>query len=65
MSPGHAPRTLRTAADLGPGLIRQVAAGRGLVLAPELVRAVDRRCRQARAVLAEGRPVYGVNTGMG
>jgi histidine ammonia-lyase len=26
---------------------------------------VDRRCRQARAVLREGTPVYGVNTGMG
>jgi histidine ammonia-lyase len=26
---------------------------------------VDRRCRQARAVLRAGRPVYGVNTGMG
>jgi histidine ammonia-lyase len=26
---------------------------------------VDRRCRQARAVLREGVPVYGVNTGMG
>jgi histidine ammonia-lyase len=30
-----------------------------------LAREVDRRCRQARAVLREGRPVYGVNTGMG
>ena len=57
--------TLRTAAGLGPGLIRQVAAGRGLALAPELARAVDERCRQARAVLAAGMPVYGVNTGMG
>jgi histidine ammonia-lyase len=26
---------------------------------------VDRRCHQARAVLREGTPVYGVNTGMG
>lgn len=53
------------AADLGPGLIREVAAGRGLRLAPGLAREVDRRCRQARAVLREGAPVYGVNTGMG
>jgi histidine ammonia-lyase len=60
-----APRTLRAAADLGPGLIREVAAGRGLRLAPGLARAVDQRCRQARAVLRAGAPVYGVNTGMG
>ena len=65
MSSGGAPRTLRTAGDLGPALIREVAAGRGLRLAPGLVQAVDRRCRQARAVLRDGRPVYGVNTGMG
>jgi histidine ammonia-lyase len=65
VSSGASPRTLRTAADLSQGLIRQVGAGRGLALAPELARAVDRRCRQARAVLATGVPVYGVNTGMG
>ena len=58
-------RTITTAADLGPGLIRQVAAGRGLALAPTLTWAVDRRCREARTVLAAGMPVYGVNTGMG
>jgi histidine ammonia-lyase len=46
-------------------LIREVAAGRGLRIAPGLAREVDRRCRQARAVLRRGRPVYGVNTGMG
>jgi histidine ammonia-lyase len=63
--PAAAPRTLSTAADLGPGLIRQVATGRRLALAPELAVAVDNRCRQARAVLRAGQPVYGVNTGMG
>jgi histidine ammonia-lyase len=50
-------------ADLG--LIRAVAAGRAVGIAPELLRAVQRRCKQARRALGDGRLVYGVNTGMG
>jgi histidine ammonia-lyase len=51
------------AADLG--LIRAVAAGRAVSLAPGLLAAVRRQRAEAMAALAGGRPVYGVNTGMG
>jgi histidine ammonia-lyase len=60
-----ATRTLTTGAQLDPRLIRQVAAGRPIALGPALAREVDARCVAARSVLAEGQPVYGVNTGMG
>jgi histidine ammonia-lyase len=50
-------------ADLG--LIRAVAAGRAVGIAPDLLAAVQDRCDQARRALADGRLVYGVNTGMG
>ena len=55
-------------ADLDAGLIRRVAAGRRIVIGAELIAAVDASCAAARRVLSEGsagRPVYGVNTGMG
>jgi histidine ammonia-lyase len=51
--------------DLDPGLIGAIADGRHVTLAPGLLAAVDGRCDRARAVLAGGGPVYGVNTGMG
>lgn len=58
-------RMLTTAADLDPALIRQVAAGQPVAIAPGLLREVESRCAAARRVLGDGRPVYGVNTGMG
>jgi histidine ammonia-lyase len=60
-----APLTLSSAADLGPAAIGQIAAGRAVAIAPDLLAAVQRQCDQAREVLRQGHPVYGVNTGMG
>ena len=48
-----------------PSLIRAVAAGRPVVVADDLLAAVQERCDQARRALRDGQPVYGVNTGMG
>ena len=59
------PRALHAAADLGPGLITEIARGRGVRITPGLLEAVRERCQQARATLRQGAPVYGVNTGMG
>ena len=47
------------------GLIRAVAAGQAVSIGPGLLGAVQRRCDEARRALRDGRPVYGVNTGMG
>jgi len=58
-------RTISTSADLDAGLIREIAAGQPVAIAPGLAGEVQRRCDQARAVLRDGGPVYGVNTGMG
>src|SRR5262245_21071332 len=57
--------TITRAADLDAGLIRAVAAGQPVRIAGGLLAGVQRRCEQARGVLRDGRPVYGVNTGMG
>jgi histidine ammonia-lyase len=46
------------------GLIRAVAEGRPVAVAPGLLAAVRQHCEQARQAL-HGQPVYGVNTGMG
>jgi histidine ammonia-lyase len=46
-------------------LLRAVAAGQGVSIAPGLLAAVQRRCDQARVALRDGQPVYGVNTGLG
>jgi histidine ammonia-lyase len=54
--------------EAGPpdlGLIRAVAAGQPVSVGPGLLDAVQRRCEAARQALRDGRPVYGVNTGMG
>jgi histidine ammonia-lyase len=58
-------RTITKAADLDAGLVREVAAGQAVLIAPGLAEEVELRCAQARAVLRHGGPVYGVNTGMG
>ena len=50
-------------ADLG--FVRAVAAGQAVSIAPALLATVQRHCSQARRALHDGRPVYGVNTGMG
>jgi histidine ammonia-lyase len=52
-----------TAVDLG--LIGSVAAGDGVRVAPELLAAVRQRRAEAIRALADGRLVYGVNTGLG
>jgi len=57
--------TITTAAGLDAALIREVAAGQPVAIAPGLAGAVQRRCAEARAALRDGGPVYGVNTGMG
>jgi len=51
--------------DADLGLIRAVAAGQGVSIAPGLLEAVQDRCEQARRALGDGRLVYGVNTGLG
>ncbi len=57
--------TIAEAGDPDLGLIRAVAAGQDVSVAPGLLDMVQRRCDEARQVLRDGRPVYGVNTGMG
>ena len=54
-----------TQADADLGLIRAVAGGQPVAIAPGLLAAVQQRCDQARRALRDGQPVYGVNTGMG
>jgi histidine ammonia-lyase len=46
-------------------LIRAVAAGQAISIGPGQLAAVRRRRAEAMAALADGRLVYGVNTGMG
>ena len=57
--------TITEAGDPDPGLVRAVAAGQAVIVEPGLLDAVQRRCDEARRALRDGRPVYGVNTGMG
>jgi histidine ammonia-lyase len=63
--PATGPVVIATPDDLDAGRVRAVATGRRIELAPALLADVDRQCGAARAVLASGAPVYGVNTGMG
>ncbi|MBV9208498.1 MAG: aromatic amino acid lyase [Actinobacteria bacterium] len=53
------------AGDADPGLIRAIAAGQAVGIAPALLEAVRRRRAEALRALRDGRPVYGVNTGAG
>jgi histidine ammonia-lyase len=53
------------AGDVDLGVIRSVAAGQCVRIAPELLEALRRRRTEAMQALADGRLVYGVNTGMG
>jgi histidine ammonia-lyase len=64
-NPATPPIAIAAPGDLDAGLIRRIAAGQRIELAPALLADVDRQCRAAREVLDSGDPVYGVNTGMG
>ncbi len=57
--------TITEAGDPDLGLVRAVAAGHAIIVEPSLLDTVQRRCDEARRALRDGRPVYGVNTGMG
>jgi histidine ammonia-lyase len=57
--------TITEAGDPDLGLVRAVAAGHAVIVEPSLLDTVQRRCDEARRALRDGRPVYGVNTGMG
>jgi len=57
--------TITEAGQPDLGLIRAAAAGQRVSIAPGLLAAVQRHCEQAREALRDGRPVYGVNTGLG
>jgi histidine ammonia-lyase len=60
-----AAHTLHAATELDPRLIAQIAEGQPFRIGSVLAGEVDAACAAARRVLAAGRPVYGVNTGMG
>ncbi len=47
------------------GVIRAIAAGQAVGIGPGVLAAVQERCDLGRQVLRDGRPVYGVNTGLG
>jgi histidine ammonia-lyase len=57
--------TVTFGGDADLGLIRSVAAGQAVRIGPSLLAAVRRQRAEALAALADGRLVYGVNTGMG
>jgi histidine ammonia-lyase len=57
--------TLTSAADLDPAAILAISSGQSVVIAPRLLQLVQRQCDQARELLRQDIPVYGVNTGMG
>lgn len=51
--------------DLDQAAIASIAAGRRIEVAPELLERIGRTRAEVLAALRDGRPVYGVNTGMG
>ncbi len=57
--------TLTAAADLDPAAILAISSGQSVAIAPRLRQLVQRQCDQARELLRQDIPVYGVNTGMG
>jgi histidine ammonia-lyase len=57
--------TITEAGTADPGLIQAVAAGQPVSIGPGLLELVRQRCAEVRQALRDGRPVYGVNTGMG
>ncbi len=57
--------TIAEGGDSDLDVIRAIAAGEAVSMEPALLAALQERCDQARVLLRDGRPVYGVNTGMG
>ncbi len=57
--------TITDADDPDLDVIRAIAAGQAVSIEPALLAALQERCDRARQLLRDGRPVYGVNTGMG
>ena len=57
--------TIAEDADSDLDVVRAIAAGEAVSMEPALLAALQERCDQARVLLSDGRPVYGVNTGMG
>lgn len=57
--------TITDAGEPDLGIIRAIAAGQDVRIEPEVLAKVQERCDLARELLRDGRPVYGVNTGMG
>jgi histidine ammonia-lyase len=57
--------TITEVGDSDLEVIRGIAAGQAVSIEPALLTALQERCDQARQLLSDGRPVYGVNTGMG
>ena len=57
--------TITAAGIADAGLIRAVAAGQPVRIDEALLELTAQRCAQARRLLRDGQPVYGVNTGMG
>jgi histidine ammonia-lyase len=57
--------TIADAADSDLDVVRAIAAGETVSMEPALLAALQECCDQARLLLSDGRPVYGVNTGMG
>jgi histidine ammonia-lyase len=57
--------TITAAGDADLSVVRAVAAGQPVSIAPGLLEEVRRRRASALRALREGRLVYGVNTGMG
>jgi histidine ammonia-lyase len=60
-----APYALDTASQLNADLIRRISMGQEIAIGAGLAGEVSASCAAARRVLAQGGPVYGVNTGMG
>ncbi|HVW43499.1 MAG TPA: aromatic amino acid lyase [Amycolatopsis sp.] len=56
---------VRTPGDLGPAVIREIAAGAPVRLDAGLMASVAAQRSRVLAELSGGRPVYGVNTGAG
>ena len=63
--PGTGAHMITAADDLDSAMIRDVAAGRAVRIAPGLLSRVQQSCAAAREVLRGDAAVYGVNTGMG
>lgn len=57
--------TITEAGDSDLDVVRAIAAGAAVSISPGLLATLQERCDAARLLLRDGRPVYGVTTGMG